>query len=751
MPIRTSIGKVLVNNVLPPEYRDYTRPLVGKDIDAIMTDIAKNHPEKYKDVSYKLMRVGAKAIQHLAPTVTLNDLEMPAPVRKRLIQAAKKQTDQIFNSDLTPKEKKEAIAEIYTRYQKAIVNNTFDNALKRKGAYAKYIQAGARGNKIQLAAMLSTPAFYNDAQDNPVPLFIEHSYAEGLTPAEFFVSAYGTRKGVKSTKFETRRGGDFGKQLMTAAGDLVVTKHDCGDQDGIEVDALDDDNIGALLARPVAGYNAGEAVTKEVMAKLRKNKVKTIMIRSPETCKTRKGVCAKCAGLRENNKLPEIGYALGLVAGTGLTERVAQGALNCIATTELVRMADGTTKAIGEIRPGDMVMGVTSDGTITPTKVLNYFDNGVMDVYRTVFDRNIVTESTLDHKYFGPEGLEPIGELTAVNVITGLGTGKRDKYSQELLGKLPVCDIEVELDSHMFLLANGLVCSNSKHTAGQKLTGDARYTGFDYINRFFQVPQHYPHEMAIAETDGTVQAITKAPQGGSYITIGGKQHYVEPDREIRVKRGQRLEAGDPLTDGVMNPAKVVKYKGIGETRRMFTGYLHNMLKNSGIKYNRRNVETLSRAVVNNVKVTDPEGVSDFLPDDIADYNALAFNYVPRKDAKKLPVTQAKNHYLEHPILHYSVGTRLSDSVIKNLKNKGVTAVTAHPDPPGFEPYMVGLRSQVFKDDDWLAKMWSSHIPKNLVQDTQRGRITNFQGSHPVPRVVDGFSLTKPINDDLTWN
>lgn len=59
MPLRrTTVGRILINRALPPDLRDDTRVLDAGGIKKLFQEIAEKHPEKYKDISHELTKVG---------------------------------------------------------------------------------------------------------------------------------------------------------------------------------------------------------------------------------------------------------------------------------------------------------------------------------------------------------------------------------------------------------------------------------------------------------------------------------------------------------------------------------------------------------------------------------------------------------------------------------------------------------------------------------------------------------------------
>lgn len=262
-------------------------------------------------------------------------------------------------------------------------------------------------------------------------------------------------------------------------------------------------------------------------------------------------------------------------------------------------------------------------------------------------------------------------------------------YTKEYIGKVQALDIEVDHPDHLFLLANGMVVSNSKHKGGvggkkvEDPDGPDQPTGFDSIERMFLAPSTFPGGAILSPVDGIVSAIQPAPQGGSYIMIGQEKIYSAPERTITVKAGDKIYAGDTLTNGVPNPQEVVQLKGLGEGRKYFTSKLNDLLKKQGWGTDRRNLESFTRAMISKVRITDPDGYGSYLPGEIADYNEIAASYTPREDAVETTPDKALNKYLEKPVLHYSIGTRITPEIAKTLKKYDFNSVTVSDKEPPF--------------------------------------------------------------------
>ena len=274
---------------------------------------------------------------------------------------------------------------------------------------------------------------------------------------------------------------------------------------------------------------------------------------------------------------------------------------------------------------------------------------------------------------------------------------------------------------------------SSKHSGG--VGGAGAIAGFGAINALVQVPEKYPNGATHAELDGTVQEVRPAPQGGHYVIINGREHYVPTSVNLTVKRGDNVEAGDTISEGMPSPAEIVKHKGIGEGRRYFVSAMRQVLQNTGINANRRNIELISRGLINHVRMTDEYG--DYSPDDIVPYSILERSWQPRTGSVRGNPKSLMGHYLERPVLHYSVGTKIGKSVVDNLTKYKINDVEAHKQAPPFEPEMVRGMANISNDPDWMTRLMGSYQQKSMLNAVQRGSTSDIGGSSFVPSLARG--------------
>lgn len=287
---------------------------------------------------------------------------------------------------------------------------------------------------------------------------------------------------------------------------------------------------------------------------------------------------------------------------------------------------------------------------------------------------------------------------------------------------------------------------NVKHGGGSFKGTKKVFSGFDVVNQLVQSPETFPDKAAVSETAGRVDSIEAAPQGGNFIKVNGLSHYALPGYEPTVKPGDEVEAGDQLSDGIVDVFDVIKHRGLGEGRQYYVNRLGQALEESGLgKSHRMNLELLARASLDHVRVDNPEGLGGYLPDDIVSYNGLVSKYSPPASTKLVSPDQGVGKYLETPTMHFTVGTKLTPRMVKQIREAGVENVGVSDQEPRFVPEMVRLRAAPHSNPDWLARMHSSYQTTGLQDSAQRARDTDTESNtHFVPRLAKGLDFGKKV-------
>jgi hypothetical protein len=240
--------------------------------------------------------------------------------------------------------------------------------------------------------------------------------------------------------------------------------------------------------------------------------------------------------------------------------------------------------------------------------------------------------------------------------------------------------------------------------------------------------------------DGKVTAIDVAPAGGQFVYVNNTKHYVAPGFGLTVKLGDTVEAGDVISEGIPNPSKIVEHKGIGEGRRYFTDLFTKTYRETGQPVHRRNVELIARGLINHVEFDDIDEEENYLPGDTVPYNRVEKNWKPRPGTQRLKAKAALGMYLEKPVLHYSIGTPIRPSMLKDLTDFGVEEVEAHSAPPPWHPVMIRGMDNTMHDPDWMVRFLGSNQKRSLLSAVHRGGTSDTQGTSFVPALVEGLQF-----------
>lgn len=606
----TTVGKLLLENIIPKDIAPTIDELSSKNIREILKRLAEKYPDRYREISAKLIQLSVKAGQESGGyPFSIKDL-IADQETYALREEYKDKIRQILNNpNLSSAQRSQSLINLAKEYGSKLEVKLFENLKKANNPLSYLVRSGASGKAKPSAIknLILGDTLFTDANDNVLPYPITHALIEGYRPHEYAAGTFGARKGMAIKKLGTQEGGWFAKKLQNAAHRLIVTDKDYKDYDpkfkiGLEVPVDDPDNEGALLADDIGGYKRNTVLTQRILHDLKNQGIKTILVRSP-----------------------------------------------------LLKSApDGGVYAYD--------VGVNEKRTIAP-----------------------------------------IGDYVGLSAAHAIG----EPLTQALL--------------------------NAKHTGGD--VGTSKDVSPDVIDKLVSTPQFFPQGASYSEVDGKVANIQPAPQGGYYVYVQDKEHYVYPGQNVIVKVGDEVETGDPLSDGIINPVKLVQLKGLGEARKIFAEKFRDMINKIVGQGHRRNVELLTRALFDFVSVDEPFG--QYLPGDIARYSSIENTYVPREDSEIKDPEDSINEYLEKPVLHYTIGTRITPKVAKKLKQWGITGIVVNKHKPPFTPIYQWAEHVAGLDRDWMSQMLSTHLEKRLLESVAEGSIADVTGTSYVPALAEG--------------
>jgi hypothetical protein len=276
---------------------------------------------------------------------------------------------------------------------------------------------------------------------------------------------------------------------------------------------------------------------------------------------------------------------------------------------------------------------------------------------------------------------------------------------------------------------------NAKHGVRLAGGGAKELSGLTGFRTLTEVPKSFMEQAAVAEADGRVDSVVRAPQGGWHIGVAGKQYYSPPGLKPMVREGAAVEAGDALSDGVVMPNDVVKHKGIGEGRVYLSDQLTNLYRRQGVDIDRRHTELLARNAMRHVRVeVDPS--NKFLRGDVVPYSEVQRSMA--KTGAPTPLSKARGKYLAEQTLHFSAGTRITPKVSAALKKGGMSSVSVSTIPTVFSPMMKSMVQAPLLNDDWMSRLSHRYLKRTLVEGAGFGNETDLASTSPVPAYAVGL-------------
>ena len=343
----TTAGRIIIKNIVPDfvPISLWNKTMKKKDIVELVDYVYKNGgPEITAEFLDNLKEVGFKYATMAGISISGEDIKIP-PEKKKLIEEAKRKVREIQQQYqaglLTEQERYNKIVDIWTDTS----NNVAEAMLQlikndKDGFNSIYMMAdsGARGSSTQIRQLAGMRGLMAKPDGTIIETPIISNFKEGLNVLEYFISTHGARKGLADTALKTANAGYLTRKLVDVAQNIKITMEDCGTHEGVEVsdisignemiEPLEDRILGRVLAEDVIDvitneilFSEGTLIDEEKAAVIKEAGIKSVVIRTPITCKAPKGVCAKCYGLNmAEGKLVKPGEAVGIIAAQSIGE-----------------------------------------------------------------------------------------------------------------------------------------------------------------------------------------------------------------------------------------------------------------------------------------------------------------------------------------------------------------------------------------------------------------------------------------------
>ncbi len=393
MPIETTVGRVIFNEVFPQDFPFQNSLMKGKILEAIIRNIIEKYDtQATEEVLDKIKELGFEYSTWSGVSWGMDDLIVP-PEKGAIVAKAEKEIeaveDHLRKGLLSGEEKSSKVIEIWSRV-KAEIEELVPKTLPHDGSVFQIIDSGAKGSWGQPVQMAGMKGLVTNPSGQIIELPVKSSFKEGFDVLEYFISTHGARKGTADTALRTSTAGYLTRRLVDVAHEIIIMEEDCGDKDGFILRRKDADEMGQNFVYKILGRvtlekipgicKEGEIIDWEKAEKITAAGIKEVRARSPISCKSVRGVCQKCYGLDlGNNKLVKLGEAVGVVAAQSIGEPGTQLTMRTFHTGGVAGGGDITmglprVQEIFEMRvPGGKAEMSQVDGKvleITPEKII---------------------------------------------------------------------------------------------------------------------------------------------------------------------------------------------------------------------------------------------------------------------------------------------------------------------------------------------------------------------------------------------
>ena len=455
-----------------------------------------------------------------------------------------------------------------------------------------------------------------------------------------------------------------------------------------------------------------EKVTDELMNGL--ERMNNIYIMAQSGARGSKNQIRQLAGMRglmanASGKTVEIPVKSNFREGLSVMEYFtsSHGARKGLADTAL-RTADSgyLTRRLVDVSQ-DVIVRDFDCGTTETTEIFAITDGS--EAIEDLYDR-IVGRYTID-AILHPETGEVLVEadtmiqeddaeaiinagIERVNIRTVLNCKTHHGVCSKCYGRNLATGKEVHIGE-----AVGIIAAQSIGEPGTQLTMRTFHTGgvaggditqgLPRVEELFEARK--PKGLAIiSEITGRVE-IDETGKRKEVIVIpkeGEREVYQIPyGSRIRVKQGQLVEAGDPLTQGSINPHDIVRVKGIGGVQEYIVKEVQRVYRLQGVDINDKHIEVIVRQMLSKVKVEDP-GDTDLLPGGYED--VLTFQECNEEaESKGLRPAIAKR-----VLLGITKASLATDSFLSAASFQETTRVLTEAAIKGKEDHLIGLKENV---------------------------------------------------------
>ncbi len=676
-----TVGRLLMNQILP-EGLKYTdkylyKTVTKKGIAEMVTEVYETDG-KATTITFldELKELGFKHATASGVTVSMTDMDVPEKRNQILREteaSVNKLNQQYRRGTITLGERKQQVLTLWMEASEDVADAIMSN-IDHVNPIFIITDSGARGSSKQITQLsgmrgLMADPFGNLIEDLP----IKSNFHEGLSVLEYFVSTHGARKGLADTALRTADAGYLTRRLVDVAQDVIVRADDCGTTNGIFVEEIAPDGQviekvwerirGRYTIEDIVHPETGEVIVAEneeisdiAAMQVQDASIKRVGLRSVLTCELRQGICAHCYGRDlATGRLVDIGVAVGIIAAQSIGEPGTQLTMRTfhtggVAGKELVGVANVKQKRQNALRElhEDIRRGH-----------VNFEEEGGSER-----DRNRSVQAVLKVLEDQVRGLLRVVELFEA----------RKPKGQAIITELGGTVLEIERKGLRHVVINSPVklTEIASHIVGEMAAEDILDAAGEILCAKGELVTERMHRKMKEQLESVRLCKTiLVPYRG----------------ELEVKPGDVVMPGDRLTEGPLDPQKVLELRGPIGVQDYVVREIQIVYKGQGVDINDKHIEVIVRQMLKKRKIRLPGG-SPFLPGQIVDKFAFEDSNTRLEEKGD---AQATSDWVLLGITEASLAT---DSFLSAASFQKTTRVLTEAAVRGKKDELVGLKENV---------------------------------------------------------
>jgi DNA-directed RNA polymerase subunit beta' len=568
--IETTVGRVLFNRILPPEVQFVNQKLEKggvKDLIAEVYEICGQ--EKTTDVADKIKSLGFEYAMRSGTTLAVADISIP-PERKEIIEEALKAVELVQRDFrrglLTEQERNEREIEIWQGTTDKVAD-AVKKHMDPDGNLSTMATSGAtKGGFSTISQLAGMRGLMADPSGRIIPMPIRSNFREGLTAQEYFISTHGARKGLADTALRTADAGYLTRRLVDIAQDIIINEHDCGTHDGVYIRRRDD----------VAGQSMSSRLYSRLLAE---------NVIDPQTGEV----------LGEYNDIINQEMARK-IAASGIAEVKVRSAMTCELQHGICAKCYGLDLGRGTMVELGSAVGIVAAQSIgepgTQLTLRTFHTGGV-----AAGGADITTGLPRVEELFEARKM-PKGEALVAEISGTIHINQSEKYAD--LREVTIEHSELVSDEYSIPEEWKFAVKEEAEVKA----GDVLAT----LDEAKIVAQH-AGRVRIEKKDRKVIV--------SYDQREETTYDVPTTSRLLVRDNEKIEAGQPLTEGSLNPHRVLKIQGREACQMYLMTEVQKVYRSQGQNIHDKHFEVIIRKMMSKVQVTRP-GDTQFLPGDPVD-------------------------------------------------------------------------------------------------------------------------------------